>query len=171
MIKKSNAELAEKRIIRYFRDKKNIARLESKINLLKKQFEKINHDIENVHNNIRLDVMPPSLGISDGVQTGFNSTSYFEKQLEMEVTKLEKIKFQVFKEKIRCSLRKNELEKYIQAVEFAFNELDQEEREFIYYLYDKKKNIKYISNIFLNVSESTAYRMKNRILEKVMKNI
>ena len=98
MEKQNLFKYTENQLYRYYEYKNKIHKLKIKVEDLEQQIISLDNQMRNVHKYIDLDTMPPGgAGIGERVQTSISGTSYMEKQMEQEVTKLEKRKVEKIK--------------------------------------------------------------------------
>lgn len=157
----------ENQLYRYFEYKNKIHKFERKVDDLEQQIISLDNQMRNVHKYIHLDTMPPGgAGVGERVQTSISGTSYMEKQLEQEVTKLEKRKVEKIKNKIKTENKIADMKSFIRIMDSNIENLSEEDKRFIEYFYGAKKKIPYIA-MQLNIAQATAYRKR----EELVKNI
>lgn len=157
----------EGRLYRYFEYKNKIHKFERKVEDLEQQIISLDNQMRNVHKYINLDTMPPGgTGVGERVQTSISGTSYMEKQMEQEVTKLERRKIEKIKSKIKTENKIMEMQSFIRIMDTNIENLSEEDKRFIEYFYGAKKKIPFIA-MQLNLSIPTCYRHR----EELVKNI
>lgn len=156
----------EGQLYRYYEYKNKIQKYKRKVEDLEDQINTLDNQMRNVHKYMRLDTMPPSAGCGERVQTSISGTSYMEKQMEQEVTKLERRKVEKIKNKIKTENKIMDMQHFIRIMNANIENLSEEDKRFIEYFYGAKKKIPYIA-IQLNLSVPTAYRKR----EELVKNI
>ncbi|MGN2371870.1 transcriptional regulator [Clostridium cagae] len=156
----------EEQLKRYYRYKKQINKKYRKVETLDEQIKAIDNQIRNVHNYISLDVFPPSSGCGERVQASISGSSYMEKQMENEVTKLEQRKVEKIKQKIKTESKIMEMQSFIRIMDTNIESLREEDKRFIELKYGDKKEVLYIA-MQLNMAQATAYRHR----EELVKNI
>lgn len=160
----------EAQLYRYFENKNKIYRLERKVEDLEEQINKLDDQIRNVHKYIHLDTMPPSAGCGERVQTSISGTSYMEKQMEQEVTKLEKRKVEKIKSKLKNENKIMDMQHFIRVMDANLEYLSEEDKRFIEYFYGAKKKIPYIA-MQLNIAQATAYRKRQELVENIAESM
>ncbi len=156
----------EGQLYRYYRYKKQISKKYRKVETLEEQIKAIDNQMRNVHNYIILDVFPPSSGVGERVQASISGSSYMEKEMDNEVTKLEKIKVEKIKQKIKTESKIMEMKSFIRMIDTNIESLREEDKRFIEYFYGDNRNIPYIA-IQLNLSMPTCYRHREELLENI----
>ncbi|MGG7195146.1 transcriptional regulator [Clostridium butyricum] len=156
----------ESQLYRYYEYKSKIQKFRRKVDDLEDQIISLDNQMRNVHKYISLDTMPPSAGCGERVQSSISGTSYMEKQMEQEVTKLEKRKIEKIKTKIKTEAKIMEMNSFIRIMDSNIENLSEEDKRFIEYFYGAKKKIPFIA-MQLNLSVPTCYRHR----EELVKNI
>ncbi|NFO86100.1 transcriptional regulator [Clostridium botulinum] len=160
----------EDQLKRYYRYKKQISKKYRKVETLEEQIKDIDNQIRNVHNYIILDVFPPSSGVGERVQASISGSSYMEKEMENEVTKLEKRKVEKIKQKIKTESKIMEMKNFIRMMDTNIEELREEDKRIIKFFYEDskndKENVSYLT-IKLNLSAPTVYRRKQVLVENI----
>ena len=119
--------------------------------------------MRNVHKYIHLDTMPPGSGCGERVQTSISGTSYMEKQMEQEITKLERRKIEKIKSKIKTENKIADMQSFIRIMDTNIENLSEEDKRFIEYFYGAKKKIPFIA-MKLNLAQATCYRRREEIV-------
>lgn len=156
----------EGQLYRYYRYKNQINKKYRKVETLEEQIKAIDNQIRNVHTYISLDVFPPSSGVGERVQASISGSSYMEKQMENEVTKLEQRKVEKIKQKIKTESKIMEMKSFIRMIDTNIESLREEDKRFIEYFYGDNKNIPYIA-MKLNLSMPTCYRHREELVENI----
>ncbi len=160
----------EGQLYRYYRYKKQISKKYRKVESLEEQIKAIDNQIRNVHNYISLDTMPPGAGCEERVQASISGSSYMEKQMENEVTKLEQRKVEKIKQKIKTESKIMEMKNFIRMMDTNIEELREEDKRIIKFFYEDskndKENVSYLT-IKLNLSAPTVYRRKQVLVENI----
>lgn len=162
-MKKELMNKTEEKLFKYYNDKKKIHKLERMSEDLEEQIKKIDNQIRNVHNYITLDTDLPAVGTGERVQTSRSGSSYMEKQMEEEVTKLEKRKADKIKEKINLENKIMDIQSFIRSMETNLEYLSEEDKRLIEFIYGSKKKVPYVADK-LNMSLCACYRRKDDIL-------
>ena len=156
----------ENQLYRYFEYKRKIRESERRVEDLEEQIKNIDNQMRNVHKYIHLDTMPPSVGCGERVQTSISGTSYMEKQMEQEVSKLERRKIQKIKSKIKTENKIMDMQHFIRVMDANIEYLSEEDKRFIEYFYGAKKKIPFIA-MQLNLSVPTCYRHREELVKNV----
>ncbi|WP_252248751.1 transcriptional regulator [Clostridium sp. ZBS20] len=156
----------EGQLYRYYRYKKQISKKYRKVESLEEQIKAIDNQIRNVHNYISLDTMPPGAGCGERVQASISGSSYMEKQMENEVTKLEQRKVEKIKQKIKTESKIMEMKSFIRMIDTNIESLREEDKRFIELKYGDKKEVPYIV-MQLNMAQATAYRHREELVENI----
>ncbi|NFT07634.1 transcriptional regulator [Clostridium botulinum] len=160
----------EGQLYRYYRYKKQIGKKYRKVETLDEQIKAIDNQIRNVHNYISLDVFPPGSGVGERIQASISGSSYMEKQMENEVTKLEKRKVEKIKQKIKTESKIMEMKSFIRMMDTNIENLREEDKRIIKFFYEDskndKENVSYLT-IQLNLSAPTVYRRKQVLVENI----
>lgn len=156
----------ESQISRYYEYKSKIQKFRRKVDDLEDQIISLDNQMRSVHKYINLDTMPPGAGCGERVQSSIFGTSYMEKQMEQEVTKLEKRKIEKIKAKIKTENKIADMQSFIRIMDTNIEMLEEEDKRFVEYFYGGKKKIPYIA-MQLNLSVPTCYRHR----EELVKNI
>lgn len=156
----------EGQLYRYYRYKKQISKKYRKVETLEEQIKAIDNQMRNVHNYISLDTMPPGAGCGERVQASISGSSYMEKQMENEVTKLEKRKVEKIKQKIKTESKIMEMNGFIRIIDTNIESLREEDKRFIEYFYGDNRNIPFIA-MQLNLSIPTCYRHREELVENI----
>ena len=162
-MKKELMNKTEEKLFKYYNDKKKIHKLERMSEDLEEQIKKIDNQIRNVHNYITLDTDLPAVGTGERVQTSISSSSYMEREMENEVTKLENRKVEKIKEKINLENKIMDIQSFIRSMETNLEYLSEEDKRLIEFIYGSKKKVPYVADK-LNMSVCTCYRRKDDIL-------
>lgn len=156
----------ESQLYRYYEYKSKIQKFRRKVDDLEEQIILLDNQMRNVHKYINLDTMPPGAGCGERVQSSISGTSYIEKQMEQEVTKLEKRKIEKIKAKIKTEARIMEMNSFIRNMDSNIENLSEEDKKFIEYFYGAKKKIPFIA-MQLNLSVPTCYRHREELLKNI----
>ena len=165
-MEKELMDKTEEKLFKYYNDKKKIHKLERMSEDLEKQIKKIDNQIRNVHNYITLDTDLPAVGTGERVQTSRSGSSYMEKQMEEEVTKLEKRKVDKIKEKINLENKIMDIQSFIRSMETNLEYLSEEDRKLIDYVYGDKMKIPYVATR-MNSAQATLYRRHDAVLNNI----
>lgn len=164
MEKQNLFKYTENQLYRYYEYKNKIHKLKIKVEDLEQQIISLDNQMRNVHKYISLDTMPPGgAGTGERVQTSICGTSYMEKQMEQEVTKLERRKIEKIKSKIKTENKIMEMQSFIRIMDTNIENLSEEDKRFIEYFYGAKKKIPFIS-MQLNLAQATCYRRREEIV-------
>ena len=166
MEKQNLFKYTENQLYRYYEYKNKIHKLKIKVEDLEQQRISLDNQMRNVHKYISLDTMPPGSGCGERVQTSISGTSYMEKQMEQEVTKLEKRKVEKIKNKIKTENKIADMQSFIRIMDSNIENLSEEDKRFIEYFYGAKKKIPFIA-MQLNIAQATCYRRREEIVRNI----
>ena len=154
----------EDKLYNYFNKEKKIATLNYRIELLKKQIDKINQELRECDVNIEIE--SSSLGFEERVQTSSDGTSYAEREV-IRITEL-KLKRKVSKEieieELKEEIENIELDNSI--LEYNLQYINEEWYKLLELKYKFKKNETQIS-LEMNISQSQV----NKINQKAIADI
>ena len=153
----------EDKLFHYYKEKSCIERLKRKVSLLEKQIDDTDYQIRNVHKYINLDTDLSASGTGERVQTSRDNTSYFEKEMINQVTKLQREKVNIIKNKIKTENRIKNIELFIGNIGNVIVDLDKKSINYIELKYRDKKSDQYIA-IELMTSISSVYRLRDKII-------
>ena len=156
----------ESQLYRYYEYKSKIQKFRRKVDDLEEQIISLDNQMRNVHKYISLNTMPPSAGCGERVQSSISGTSYMEKQMEQEVTKLEKRKIEKIKTKIKTEAKIMEMQSFIRRMDTNIEYLLEEDKRFIEYFYGAKEKIPFIA-MQLNIAQATAYRKREELVNNI----
>ena len=156
----------EGQLSRYYEYKSKIQKFRRKADDLEDQIISLDNQMRNVHKYINLDTMPSSAGCGERVQSSISGTSYMEKQMEQEVTKLEKRKIEKIKAKIKTENKIADMQSFIRIMDSNIENLSEEDKRFIEYLFGSTSSIPYIA-MKLNMAQATAYRRKDDLIKNI----
>ena len=156
----------ESKLYRYYEYKSKIQKLRRKVDDLEDQINTLDNQIRNVHKYINLDTTPPGSGCGERVQTSISGTSYMEKQMEQEITKLERRKIEKIKSKIKTENKIADMQSFIRIMDTNIENLSEEDKRFIEYFYGAKNKIPFIS-MQLNLAVATCYRRREEIVRNI----
>ncbi|MDU4882978.1 hypothetical protein [uncultured Clostridium sp.] len=158
----------EGRLYRYFENISKIFALEKEIVELDKRYDNVEDILKN--SNFDFDISIVSLGFEERVQTSFSGESAIEKQILNQAERLLKEQRLIRKKQLKNKIQINELERNNIKLRVAIAMLEEEDKKFIFYKYNKKLSVEAISEEF-NLSIRTTYRLRKRIIKEIMKLI
>ena len=156
----------EGRLYRYFENISKISMLEKEIEELDKRYDNVDNILKN--SSFDFDISLGSPGFEERVQTSCSGESAIEKQILNQAERLIKEQRIIRKTQFKNQVRVNELERNNIKMRVAIAMLEEEDKKFIFYKYNKKLSIDAISEEF-NLSIRTTYRLRKQIIEKIMK--
>lgn len=156
----------EGRLYRYFENIKRIASLNEQNVELDKRYDHVDEILRT--SNFNFDISIGSIGFEERVQTSCTGESVVEKQMFQQAESLIKEQRIIRKTQFKNQVRVNELERNNIKMRVAIAMLEEEDKKFIFYKYNKKLSIDAISEEF-NLSIRTTYRLRKQIIEKIMK--
>lgn len=163
---KDNFGKTEGRLYRYFENIRKIAALKEQNIELENRYESAEKDLRT--SNFNFDVSIGSIGFEERVQTSCSGESSVERQMFQQAERLIKEQKIIRKNQFRNQVEINELERNNIKIRVAVSMLDEEQKKFIYFKYNKKMPIEGIAEK-LNLSIRTTYRLRKQIIEEVMK--
>lgn len=167
-VDKDNFGKTEGRLYRYFENIRKIAALKEQNIELENRYESAEKDLRT--SNFNFDVSIGSIGFEERVQTSCSGESSVERQMFQQAERLIKEQKIIRKNQFRNQVEINELERNNIKIRVAVSMLDEEQKKFIYFKYNKKMPIEGIAEE-LNLSIRTTYRLRKQIIEEVMKLI
>ena len=166
-IDKDLFDKTEDKIKRYFKAKDNIEYMTNRIKWLEEDIKDLEIMIRNVHNYIDVDPYQNGAGLYERVQTSVDGTSYVEREMENEVTKLQKRQIDNIKKINKLKLRKKEETAFTRKIDVNLRMLrEEEDRRFIEFVYGDKEDIPIVA-YKMNISRSTAYRKRDELIESI----
>lgn len=154
----------EDKLYNYFNKEKKIATLNYRIELLKKQIDKINQELRECDVNIEIE--SSSLGFEERVQTSSDRTSYAEREV-IRITEL-KLKRKVSKEieieELKEEIENIELDNSI--LEYNLQYINEEWYKLLELKYKFKKNETQIS-LEMNISQSQVNKIKQKAIADI----
>lgn len=156
----------EGRLYRYFENIKRIASLNEQNVELEKRYDHVDEILRT--SNFNFDISIGSIGFEERVQTSCTGESVVEKQMFQQAESLIKEQRIIRKTQFKNLTRINELERNNIKMRVTIAMLEEEDKRFIFYKYNKKLSIEAISEEF-NLSIRTTYRLRKQIIEKIMK--
>lgn len=152
----------EDKLYNYFNKEKKIATLNYRIELLKKQIDKINQELRECDVNIEIE--SSSLGFEERVQTSSDGTSYAEREV-IRITEL-KLKRKVSKEIEIEEIENIELDNSI--LEYNLKYINEEWYKLLELKYKFKKNETQIS-FEMNISQSQVNKIKQKAIANIQR--
>ena len=154
----------EDKLYNYFNKEKKIATLNYRIELLKKQIDKINQELRECDVNIEIE--SSSLWFEERVQTSSDGTSYAEREV-IRITEL-KLKRKVSKEieieELKEEIENIELDNSI--LEYNLQYINEEWYKLLELKYKFKKNETQIS-LEMNISQSQVNKKKKKAIADI----
>ena len=154
----------EDKLYNYFNKEKKIATLNYRIELLKKQIDKINQELREC--DVIIEIESSSLGFEERVQTSSDGTSYAEREV-IRITEL-KLKRKVSKEieieELKEEIENIELDNSI--LEYNLQYINEEWYKLLELKYKFKKNETQIS-LEMNISQSQVNKIKQKAIADI----
>ena len=154
----------EDKLYNYFNKEKKIATLNYRIEVLKKQIDKINQELRECNINIEIESSSP--GFEERVQTSSDGTSYAEREL-IRITDL-KLKRKLSKgieiEELKEKIENIELDNCI--LEYNLQFINKEWYKLLELKYKFKKNEVQIS-LEMNISQSQVNKIKQKVIADI----
>ena len=154
----------EDKLYNYFNKEKKIATLNYRIEVLKRQIDKINQELRECDVNIEIESSNP--GFEERVQTSSDGTSYAEREV-IRITEL-KLKRKVSKEieieELKEEIENIELDNSI--LEYNLQYINEEWYKLLELKYKFKKNETQIS-LEMNISQSQVNKIKQKAIADI----
>lgn len=154
----------EDKLYNYFNKEKKIATLNYRIEVLKKQIDKINQELRECDINIEIESSSPAF--EERVQTSSDGTSYAEREV-IRITEL-KLKRKVSKEieieELKEEIENIELDNSI--LEYNLQYINEEWYKLLELKYKFKKNETQIS-LEMNISQSQVNKIKQKAIADI----
>ena len=156
----------EDKLYNYFNKEKKIATLDYRIEVLKRQIDKINQELRECDVNIEIESSSP--GFEERVQTSSDGTSYAEREV-IRITEL-KLKRKVSKEieieELKEEIENIELDNSI--LEYNLKYINEEWYKLLEFKYKFKKNETQIS-FEMNISQSQVNKIKQKAIANIQR--
>ena len=163
-MRKDEFKKTEEKLYNYFDKEKKIATFNFRIDLLKKQVEKINAELKECNVNIEAESSSPSF--DERVQSSSDGTSYAEREV-MRITEL-KLKRKVAKELeiegITEEIENRELDNSI--LDYNLQYINDEWYKLLELKYKDKKSEVHIS-LEMNISQSQVNKIKQKVIADI----
>ncbi|MHB9950769.1 hypothetical protein CF055_17300 [Clostridium botulinum] len=154
----------ERMLYVYYRNLKEIEKLEYICARLEQQKEKVKKDIKET--NIDLEEENISISYSERVQTS-SQCSHCDREIEHQITKLENEWKSIRKKILKNRARIRQLEREIAPINYNISMLSEEAKEFIKLKYKEHRTIPCIAEMLYGGARMTAYRKREEILENI----
>ena len=154
----------EDKLYNYFNKEKKIATLNYRIELLKKQIDKINQELKEC--DVSIEVESGSQGFEERVQTSSDGTSYAEREV-IRITDLKlkrKLSKEIEIEEIKEEIENIELDNSI--LEYNLQFINKEWYKLLELKYKFKKNETQIS-LEMNISQSQVNKIKQKAIADI----
>lgn len=163
-MRKDEFKKTEEKLYNYFNKEKKIATLNFRIDLLKKQVEKINDELKECNVNIEAESSSPSF--DERVQSSSDGASYAEREV-IRITDLK------LKRKLAKELEIEEIKEEIENIELDNSILDynlqyinDEWYKLLELKYKNKKSEVHIS-LEMNISQSQVNKIKQKVIADI----
>lgn len=154
----------EDKLYNYFNKEKKIATLNYRIEVLKKQIDKINQELRECDVNIEIESSSPAF--EERVQSSSDGTSYAEREL-IRITDLKlkrKLSKEIEIEEIKEEIENIELDNSI--LEYNLQFINEEWYKLLELKYKFKKNEVQIS-LEMNISQSQVNKIKQKVIADI----
>lgn len=154
----------EDKLYNYFNKEKKIATLNYRIEVLKKQIDKINQELKACDVNIEIEISSP--GFEERVQSSPDGTSYAEREV-IRITDLKlkrKLSKEIEIEEIKEEIENIELDNSI--LEYNLQFINKEWYKLLELKYKFKKNETQIS-LEMNISQSQVNKIKQKAIADI----
>ena len=156
----------EDKLYNYFNKEKKIATLNYRIELLKKQRDKINQELKEC--DVSIEVESSSPGFEERVQSSSDGTSYAEREV-IRITELKlkrKLSKEIEIEEIKEEIENIELDNSI--LEYNLKYINEEWYKLLELKYKFKKNETQIS-LEMNISQSQVNKIKQKAIANIQR--
>lgn len=156
----------EDKLYNYFNKEKKIATLNYRIELLKKQRDKINQELKEC--DVSIEVESSSPGFEERVQSSSDGTSYAEREV-IRITELKlkrKLSKEIEIEEIKEEIENIELDNSI--LEYNLKYINEEWYKLLELKYKFKKNEVQIS-LEMNISQSQVNKIKQKAIANIQR--
>ncbi|WP_297712046.1 hypothetical protein [Clostridium sp.] len=156
----------EDKLYNYFNKEKKIATLNYRIEVLKKQIDKINQELRGCDVNIKIESSSP--GFEERVQTSSDGTSYAEREV-IRITDLKlkrKLSKEIEIEGLKEEIENIELDNSI--LEYNLQYINEEWYKLLELKYKFKKNEVQIS-LEMNISQSQVNKIKQKAIANIQR--
>lgn len=163
-MKNDSFKKTEDKLYNYFNEEKKIATLNYRIEVLKKQIDKINQELKSCDVNIEIESSSP--GFEERVQTSSDGISYAEREV-IRVTDLKlkrKLSKEIEIEEIKEEIENIELDNSI--LEYNLQYINEEWYKLLELKYKFKKNEVQIS-LEMNISQSQVNKIKQKAIADI----
>lgn len=161
---KDNLKIVEQQIKKYYSNMSKIEKLKRKLEILEKQKNDIENDIETSNIHLSSDIISIPYNNIKTSTTFFSSLQ--EKNLEKAFKKLENQLVEINFEISYLKVEIRDIERESSIIEMILEELDEESKNIIIFLYKKKYTLIKTANE-LKFDESTIRRKRNKIMESI----
>lgn len=154
----------EDKLYNYFNKEKKIATLNYRIEVLKKQIDKINQELRECNINIEIESSSPAF--EERVQSSSDGTSYAEREL-IRITDLKlkrKLSKEIEIEELKEEIENIELDNSI--LEYNLQFINEEWYKLLELKYKFKKNEVQIS-LEMNISQSQVNKIKQKVIADI----
>lgn len=161
---KDRFKKTEDKLYNYFNKEKKIATLNYRIEVLKKQIDKIAQELKECNVNIEIESSSP--GFEERVQSSSDGTSYAEREV-IRITDLKlkrKLSKEIEIEKIKEEIENIELDNSI--LEYNLQFINEEWYKLLEFKYKHKKSEIQIS-LEMNISQSQVNKIKQKVIEDI----
>ncbi len=165
MIDKETFRKTEGRLYRYFKQIKEIEKLDYVCRELENQKERIRKDLQET--NISLEEESKSMTYEERVQTSSSGCGYAEKEAIRQITRLEEEWKYIRKKLLKKRARIRELERQIAPLKFNLSMLSEENKRFIEWKYAECKSVGWIAIEMYAGARATAYRKREELVEDI----
>ena len=156
----------EDKLYNYFNKEKKIATLNYRIEVLKKQIDKINQELRECDVNIEIESSSPAF--EERVQSSSDGTSYAERELIriIDLKLKRKLSKEIEIEEIKEEIENIELDNSI--LEYNLQFINEEWYKLLELKYKFKKNETQIS-LEMNISQSQVNKIKQKAISDIMR--
>lgn len=164
MLDKELFRKTEGKLYGYYKSKRKIESLRSRIAWLEEKIKEIENDIKIT--NVTIDYYQNGIGINERVQTSSKGISYVESEIVKAIDRLEREHCEKTKQLLRVKAKLREIEGYTSHMEYNINMLNDEDKRFIELKYGDEANILKIARV-MNMAQATTYRKREELIENI----
>lgn len=164
-IDKDTFRKTEGMLYRFFKQQKELRRLECICTHLEVQKERIRIDLRET--NVDIEEESKSITYEERVQTSSSCGSYAEKELIRQITKLENEWKYVRKKLLKNKARMREVERQITPMKVNIDMLSKEAKEFVELKYGDGKSVNWIGDFKYGGARTTAHRRREEIINDI----
>lgn len=169
MISDEMLKETEYRLYSYYKQLKEVDKLEYKCSVLEQQKDRIRMDIKNTNITIEPEIAAVDYSI-DRVQVSHSGISYAEAAVMKEITRLENEWTNTKRQILKLHAKIRDIKCQIADIEYSISILNDTYKSFICFKYRDGRSLEYIGNE-LHMSKSTAFKLRNNLIETIVNSL